>query len=382
MKKILIVITVLLLSCDTKQKKQVQQVPVQKTIVSQFKEYPKAKDIELKFLDECVFPEKQFLKGTEIGGLGEIDYDNNKGIYYVLCDNHKSRFYKVKITFKNDKIEDIKFVDVVKLDKKKYPFYTDLDLEALMIQDNKLIISSEGSVDKRKKPHLFEIDTLGKFIEKYPHTNSFVASQETKMGYKGVFEALCKSYDHQGFWVVNEFPFITDGIRPKYAETKSPVRFTYYDKHTKKPTKEFIYELSALPRKKKGNFNTNGLVGILEYKPNHFLVLERSFQNGYIGEEVIPKIYKAVIDDFATNSINLKDLKEPYVPMKKKFVFDFMSVKPQLTEQIVDNLEGLTFGETLSNGHKSIIMISDDNFQLYGKQLNQFILLEFIENEK
>ena len=60
-------------------------------------------------------------------------------------------------------------------------------------------------------------------------------------------------------------------------------------------------------------------------------------------------------------------------------VFSFDTVKNKLKEGIIDNIEGITLGPILENGNQSIILISDDNFQLFGKQLNQFLLLEIKE---
>ncbi|MFT5214580.1 MAG: hypothetical protein ACI9WV_002311, partial [Patiriisocius sp.] len=30
--------------------------------------------------------------------------------------------------------------------------------------------------------------------------------------------------------------------------------------------------------------------------------------------------------------------------------------------------------------NRSLVLVSDDNFQMFGKQLNQFILLEIVKN--
>ena len=42
----------------------------------------------------------------------------------------------------------------------------------------------------------------------------------------------------------------------------------------------------------------------------------------------------------------------------------------------VDNVEGMTFGPNLPNGHKSMIMVVDNNFSLLEK--TQFFLFEVI----
>ena len=58
---------------------------------------------------------------------------------------------------------------------------------------------------------------------------------------------------------------------------------------------------------------------------------------------------------------------------------NFEDFKEDLTEGIIDNIEGITLGPVLENGNESLVLVSDDNFQLYGKQLNQFILLEIVK---
>ncbi len=44
-------------------------------------------DIELKFLDEFVYPAGQMFQGTTIGGLSGIHYEN--GVYYILLTRNK-----------------------------------------------------------------------------------------------------------------------------------------------------------------------------------------------------------------------------------------------------------------------------------------------------
>ena len=68
--------------------------------------------------------------------------------------------------------------------------------------------------------------------------------------------------------------------------------------------------------------------------------------------------------------------KTDYQNAEKRLVFDFKSVKNFLEEEIIDNIEGMTFGPELPNGNKSLILVSDDNFSSYGRQITQFILLE------
>ena len=65
-----------------------------------------------------------------------------------------------------------------------------------------------------------------------------------------------------------------------------------------------------------------------------------------------------------------------YIPAKKTLLLDFENYKDKLTNGSIDNIEGMTFGPTLFNGNKSLILVADNNFNNLDPQLNQFILLE------
>jgi hypothetical protein len=58
-------------------------------------------------------------------------------------------------------------------------------------------------------------------------------------------------------------------------------------------------------------------------------------------------------------------------PMAKKLLLDLNTLN-----RFIDNIEGVTFGPTLSNGHRSLILVADDNFASYQK--SQFLLFEVI----
>ncbi len=332
--------------------------------------------IELKFLDEYIYPENQYFKGTLIGGLSGIDY--HKGTYYMISDDfNDARYYKAEILIKDKKIKEVLFKDVVALNKQQNYFSTHfLDLESIIYHNGNFIISSEGNISGGKNPSIFQVDTQGYFIAEFNLPNRFLAQSR----HNGVFESLCKSIDNQGIWAANELPLTADGTEPKHPTTKSPLRFTYYDATTRQATKEFVYELSPLPRPKTKSSDINGLSDILEYKKNQFLVIERAYQGDYVGDENIVKIFKITIEDCSTNVLYINDLQSNnYLPMKKELIFDFSTIKSKLKNKNIDNIEGITFGETLPNGNKTIIFISDDNFQKYGKQFNQFFLFELIE---
>jgi hypothetical protein len=339
---------------------------------------------ELKFLDEFVLQDSVPFKNTIIGGLSGIDYSNEK-YYLVVDDLINPRILISEINLINDTINNIKFTDVVLLKEKTSGFFNEniLDLESVFVDDksNEMYLVSEGAINKGKLPSIFKTNKKGKFVEDFKLPTYFTKLNNVK--HNAAFEASSKSIDKKGFWVAMEGPLKTDGEEPNFQKINQPIRITYFDKNSKTPTKQFAYFLDYIKKPSKGTINLNGVTAIIEYKKNHFFIVERTYQNefGIYGNSV--KIYEASINKNTTNTIDIVSLKKSKVKaLNKKLILDFDSIKNNLTNGIVDNIEGLTFGPLLSNGNKSLLLVSDDNFQIYGKQLNQFILLEIKETNQ
>jgi len=166
-----------------------------------------------------------------------------------------------------------------------------------------------------------------------------------------------------------------DGPEPQLIPTNSPVRITHIDS-IGKTTKQFAYKLDAVAKTPKKDFLVNGLTDILEYEKDKFFIIERSYASGLGNQGNTIRIYKADATD-ATNILEIDGLIDAkYVPATKELLFDFEQVRSQLTNKSIDNIEGICFGPKLENGNKTLILVSDNNFNSLGEQLNQFILLE------
>jgi hypothetical protein len=338
---------------------------------------------QLNFLDEYILADSIDFKNTIIGGLSGLDYANNQ-YYFVVDDARNPRVLSANITISNNEIKSIDFKNVIFLNDSTSDFYNEnvLDLESIFFdeQTNEINLVSEGSIRKGKLPSVFKIDEDGAFIERFPLPKNLSNLKTIK--HNAAFEGSSKSIDNKGFWTAFEAPLKPDGLVPTFIKTASPIRITYFDKHSKKATKQYAYQLEHIIKPAKGNINLNGVTAILEYKENHFFVIERTYQNGYGSYGNIVKIFEATVDEKSTNVLEIESLKLiEFTPLKKRLVFDFEDVKEYLTKGVVDNIEGVTLGPKLPNGNQSLVLVADDNFQIYGKQLNQFILLEIQTNK-
>lgn len=340
----------------------------------------KPERVSLKFLNEFVVKDSLRFKNTIIGGISGIDFNNNQ--YYMVVDDAKNpRVLIGNIFVKNDSIKSVDFKTIIQIDTTSQ-FYKNniLDIESVFVENHQINLVSEGSINKGKNPSVFKIDSLGKFIESAKIPAYFYAGSKAKPKHNGTFEGSSKSYDKKGFWVAMEAPLEADGEESTFYETQSPIRITYFDKKTTSATKQFTYQLEKIDKPAKGKVNLNGVTAILEYTENSFFVVERIYQSGYGSFGNTVRIFKATINEKTTNTLTLQSLKEEkYITLKKELLFDFTDIKEVLTDKIIDNIEGITFGPVLSNGNRSLILVSDDNFQIYGKQLNQFLLLEIEE---
>lgn len=334
-------------------------------------------NIEIKFLDEYVLPHNLKFQNSMVGGLSGIDYENNR--FYLVSDQASApRIYTAEIDIKNQVIDSIQFLELLRIDQSGEFSQDVLDLEAIRYNpgSDEILLSSEGMINDGKDPGIYRINRKGSIQNSFRLPEYFKATGDQKPRNNGVFEGLTESLDDNGFWVITELPLKKDGAKPKLYPTRSHVRVTRFEKKSREPTDQFAYKLDGISKLPINYFAINGATEILQYAEDKFLVLERAYSAGYGSKGNTIKIFEVDASE-ATNTLSFENLKkENFQAAVKKLVFNFKSVKDKLTDGIIDNMEGMCFGPVLSNGKQSLILVSDNNFNSFGKQLNQFILLE------
>lgn len=336
-----------------------------------------SKDLKINFLSEYIVPDNLILDNTLVGGLSGIDFYNGK-YYLVSDDSNNPRVYEAKIVIDDNKISNITFEKVILIDKSS----NFLDLESIRYDSdlNQILLTSEGHVLNQKDPLFFSVYPNGQILNTFQIPGAFKSNSIQKPRHNATLEGLCMASDKKGYWLGMELPLEVDGPEPEYPETKSPVRITYIGSKTKEPEKQFAYFLEPVAKDPLGHFAVNGLTDLVQYNANIFLIIERSYSSGLGNQGNTIKIFEADVSD-ATNTIKINSLKDcEFIPAKKKLLINFENLRNGLTDKSIDNIEGITFGPKLSNGHQSLILVSDNNFNKLEKQFNQFILLELIDN--
>ena len=338
-------------------------------------------NITLRFIDEYVIPDDLIFEETRVGGLSGIDYAN--GNWYLISDDSESpRFYSAYLDYTIDGFNSIKIKKVTHFKDQYGNLLTEgiVDPESIRFDNETIIWTSEGSINNDLKPFVSVSDSDGKFVKEMNLANKYLPNANENFGprHNGVFEGLTLSLDKKGYWVAMELPLKEDGEEPTLDIKNTPVRIAFLNKETGHSEKEIVYQLDkvARPAINGTTFELNGIVDLIEYDINRFFVLERSYSMGYEDGGNTVKIYD-VDASKATDVSSLKSLLGAnYTKVTKKLLFNFETIRKDLTNAIVDNIEGLTFGPDFNNGNRSLIVIADNNFSLYGPQLNQIILFE------
>ncbi len=346
----------------------------------------------LEFLDGYTVSNNFKYGGTQVGGLSGIDYDAASDSYFLLSDDRSSlqpaRYYKAKISIFNNSIDTVIFIEKTDLkteDGKPYPSIKEdpqrtVDPEGIRYnpKNQELVWLSEGERIIRSPDTLFVnpaifVTDQGKHTGQYAINNGLhMQSREFGPRQNGTFEGLTFAGNFSSLLVSLEEPLYQDGPRADVEESKSLIRIYAYDVMTRKNTAQYAYDLDPVAYAPilTTAFRVNGVTDILDAGNNQLLVVERSFSTGRLPCTV--KVFLADLNS-GTNAISIPALagESTVIPLSKKLILNMDSLG-----KYIDNIEGVTWGPLLPNGHRTLVFVSDNNFQSFQK--TQFLLFEVI----
>lgn len=347
----------------------------------------------LKVLDVFEVPHNLQYKETTVGGLSGIDYNNDADEYYLISDDRSninpSRFYTAKIKLKETKIDSVIWTDVQYLKQPNGRPFTNYnkdakntcDPESIRYNPNtkNFIWTSEGERKLTDKdtvlvnPAINIMDKSGKWIDTFSLPNNlFMSTIARGPRTNGVIEGMSFGDFYKKLFVSIEEPLFEDGPRVETFSQNTWLRFFKFDLATQKNTEQYAYkpEVIDYPANPPNAFKVNGVSEILNIGNLKFIVIERAFSTGR--QKCTIKLFLAD----AKAASNVKDIQSlsmdnSFVPMRKKLLLN-MDDMPEF----IDNVEGITLGPILPNGHQSIVLIVDNNFSELEK--TQVFLLEII----
>lgn len=329
--------------------------------------------------------------GTIVGGLSGIDFDAIRGEFIAISDDKNeagpARFYTLHLDYDAEAFHAARITGMTELRRPDGAAYVSRaearagkgevpDLESIRFDpaDGSIWYTSEGDGELGLPPFVRHIARDGHPLGEMTVPPMFHFDPAHKVGLRHnlVFEGLAPERDGSAWWIGTEGPLIQDGPVPD-PEHGALVRFSRVER-SGRLLRQIAYPVEPLPGVPvPGKFADIGSPEILVVDDQRLLVLERASLQGADGiSRFHVKLYLADLSE-ATDVMNLVSLRDGEVrPAKKTLLVDCDT----LGLQSVDNLEGITWGRLLPNGHRTLVLVSDDNFS--PREVTQFLVFEVV----
>jgi hypothetical protein len=350
----------------------------------------------LRLIGESRFAHRLQFQGTTVGGLSGIDYDAAKDLYYLISDDGSSinpvRFYTARIAMDTTSLGPPELLGVTTLRQGDSSTYAAAlrgiqapDPEAIRWRPDSqtLLWVTEGHSLTGVAPELRESRVDGTLVREFtlPPMFDFHLTQGPRVN--RALEGLALTPDGRTAWLAMENAFRQDGPMPTVQATGGPCRFTQIDLASGKALRQIAYVPDAIPRAPvpPTAHADNGVVEILMLDADRMLVLERAYMAGWAPHNGNSLRLYLVDTRQGSDTLATPVLQGgPYRAVEKTLIADFSAFTgpgagPRLER--LDNTEGMAWGPVLTNGNRSLVFISDDNFS--SRQISQWLAFEFLD---
>ena len=348
-------------------------------------------DVSTRLIGSYTLPKQDF-EGEPIGGISAIAYDIPNDRLYALSDNRdRPRFYTFTASGITTDSPALLPATVTYLkDSEGNPYAPGtLDPEGMAyVPPSTLLISSEGSPARSIAPAVGEYDlatgqlqTVLPLPERYipdAMLNAERAQQDlSAVEAQGVqenisFEALAINvssgaggvYEPYRLFVATEGPLLQDLDLTADIPYKNRLLHYTVDQYQTTLISEHLYEMELSPT----GAVLHGLseIAVLD-RGGHFLGIERSY--GFQGFNI--KLFQ-LASGGATDISAIASLQgdtSGISAIRKELVLDLATLPLPL-----QNYEAMTFGPSLPNGNRTLLIASDDNFS--SDQETNFLVFE------
>ena len=345
----------------------------------------------LRFLGATNVSNDAQVDGTLVGGLSGIDYDPGSKEWAIISDDKSdhapARFYLARIAL-DAGAPEVTLEHAVMFQQQDGSPYPNTktggevpDPESIRFDPSGKALwwTSEGSGKLKLTPFVRETAPDGEFIANLPVPAMFDMQDGKTVGPRDnlTFEGLSFTPGHDALWLGMETALGQDGPIAT-VEAGSIARFTKFDL-SGKVVGQYAYPVDPIQAKPTGKNGDNGVSEVLALDENRLLVIERSGVEGADGKwTMYIRLYEADAAS-ATDVSGVAALAgASYQPMKKRLILD-LSKMPELGSNalpFIDNIEGVSFGPNLADGNRSLVLVSDNNFN--PQQVTQFLAFEVL----
>lgn len=348
-----------------------------------------AQAFRLRFIAETSIAPGKIFEKSVIGGLSGIVWHDGK--LYALSDDKgrlgEPRFFEFALAHGADKVSlsplKVHFIKGTPLEDEKKVL---LDPEGLVrLSNGDFIFSSEGSSDAKPRvmPRISQMSAEGAWKADLPIPDKFLP-EKTGQQKRGVqnnlsFEGLSATSDGNFLFAAIEAPLTQDFL----SEAEEPGSWIRIIKYTRSPlgtysvVAEYAYQLEKLSVTDLGAEVFRGVSEILALSDKQILVLERGVRLST--KNIITQtgtLYKVDLNKGSDVTSLEKLAQGKFNSVEKTKVLDLESdLKKERPQKIVQNFEALSWGPTLADGRRSLLMMSDNNFSK--KESTELLLFAF-----
>lgn len=346
-------------------------------------EPPASAPLTVSYLDSITIPDGTAPFDVPFGGISGLDYDAESGRFLATSDDRSekgpARFYELELPVDDaGKLGALAVTGMTVYTQDGTPFPAKgVDPESIrhVPGSTDVLVSSEGDASKVLAPFVSRFEADGSFVRDYPIPAAYIPNVEGSNGVRNnlAFEGLTYSVDGARITALTESALVQDGPTASVDEG-SRSRAVVFDAESGVVDAEYVFETDPTGGPYPDVVDPTGYTlkadrgatEILALDDTDYLVLERGLIPGR-GNTV--QVYRASTTG-ATDVAGKAALDGSETPMTKTLLFDF-----EVTGENPDNVEGISWGPSLPDGTRTLMLSADDNFNAAGGQHTRFHLL-------
>lgn len=345
---------------------------------------PAAAAPRVSLLKACETPKGIEFQGGGYGGISGIDYDPRAKLWAFISDDKSehgpSHFFLGRLDVGPGKDCGPALTAMIPLRREDGQTFADrkagteaADGEAIRFDplSADLVWSTEGDFDHGYHPAVRRMRTDGTPVARQvvPAALTFHSGGKSGARKNATTEGISWSVDGRSLWVSMEWPLVQDGPIPSVAEG-GLTRLSRLDR-SGKLVAQYAYRIDPVQVASPVGVGDNGVSEILTLDDHRLLVLERSGikeAGGRYSYHI--RLYLADVGK-AEDASNVDSLlATPVRPVEKRLLLNFDSLGIR-----IDNLEAMSWGPRQTDGARTLVLTSDDNYD--AKQINQILVLRF-----
>lgn len=318
-------------------------------------------------------PSGQKVDGTAVGGISGIDRDPESEDWYLISDDKSkhgpARFYVASIRVSEHGIDSVRIRNATSIRTSAGATYPppsqgkeSVDAEAIRFDpaERELWWTTEGDKRGDASPALRRMGLEGDWRGEVTLPKMLVWDPSQAWGARPnlSFEGLAWSEDGDGVWLANEAPLFQDGPLGSTQEG-ALVRLSLLSRNGSLQLQR-AYRAEPVPAHPTDRLADNGVSEILDLGKGRMLVMERAgIQQPSDEFDFHVRLYCASLDAGQEISMLPALAGISIRPVDKHLVLDLAEVSgvPQV------NFEGMTWGPTLRDGRRTLLLVSDNNFE-------------------